>query len=66
MIRSQLLSKQKIAELYQCSADDVHLFEYEQVSSIKISLPRKYPSGDLYDTDVFGAQQHVPLMNLEV
>lgn len=64
--RSNILTKQQIAKLYGCDAEQVQLFEYEKVSSIKVSIPRRYPSGDIHDTDVFGAQQHVPLMMLEV
>jgi hypothetical protein len=66
VIQSNILSKEQIAKLYGCDAEQVQLFEYEKVSSIKVSIPRQYPSGDIYDTDVFGAQQHVPLMMLEL
>lgn len=66
VVQSNILSKERIAKIYGCDAEQVQLFEYEKVSSIKVSIPRQYPSGDIYDTDVFGAQQHVPLMMLEL
>jgi hypothetical protein len=66
IVRSNILSKEKIARLYHCELKDVQLFEYEKVFAIKVSIPRKYPSGDIYDTDVFGAQQHIPLMELQI
>ena len=66
VVHSNILSPEKIAELYGCDSEQVQIYEYEKVSSIKVSIPRRYPSGDIYDTDVFGAQQHVPLMNLEI
>ncbi|MET3699871.1 hypothetical protein ABID53_004256 [Bacillus oleivorans] len=66
VVNSYIISQDKIAELYGCDPEQVQIYEYEKVSSIKISIPRRYPSGDIHDTDVFGAQQHVPLMNLEI
>jgi hypothetical protein len=66
VVQSGILSQEQIAKLYGCEAEQVQLFEYEKVSSIKVSIPRQYPSGDIRDTDVFGAQQHVPLMMLEI
>jgi hypothetical protein len=52
--------------MYGCRPEQVQIFVYEQVSAVKVSIPRRYSSGDICDTDVFGAQQHVPLMMLEV
>jgi hypothetical protein len=66
VIQSNIISKEKIAKLYGCVSEEVQVFEYEKVSSIKISIPRQFPSGDIHDSDVFGAQQHVPLMMLEI
>jgi hypothetical protein len=66
VLQSNALSKVCIAKLYQCDIKQVQLFEYERISSIKVSIPRKQPSGDILDTDVFGAQQHVPLMMLDL
>ncbi|MCP8616314.1 DUF4387 domain-containing protein [Salirhabdus salicampi] len=64
--QSKLLSKDWIANAYKCDKDQVQLFEYETIFSIKVSIPRKYASGDINDTDIFGAQQHVPIMMLEL
>lgn len=66
VVDASIITKEKIAKLYGCNIEEIELFLYEKVSAIKVSIPRKYPSGDLYDTDVFGAQQHVPLMMLEI
>ena len=32
----------------------------------KATLPRRIPSGAVGDTDVYGAQQHAPLLDIEV
>jgi hypothetical protein len=34
--------------------------------ALKASIPRPAPSGDPADTDVFGGQQHGPLVDLEI
>jgi hypothetical protein len=34
--------------------------------ALKCSFPRPVPSGDFMDPDVFGGQQHAPLVNLEL
>lgn len=61
---SNIINAERIGELYKTNPDDVEIFHYDQALSIKFSIPRAHPSGDLYDTDVFGAQQHAPLLNL--
>lgn len=66
VVQCNVISKEKIARLYGCEINQVQIFEYEKVSSIKVSIPRQTPSGAIHDTDVFGAQQHVPLMMLEI
>ena len=42
----------------------VHI--YRPALAIKISIPRKVMSGDPGDRDVYGAQQHVPLLGIEL
>ena len=37
-----------------------------EVRAVKIVLERPLPSGDLGERDVYGAQQHAPLLGLEV
>jgi hypothetical protein len=64
--RSKQLSPEQVAPLYRVNPGDVHVIPYPQVNSIKITLPRLAASGDLEDTDVYGAQQHVALMELAI
>ncbi|MCL5290670.1 MAG: DUF4387 domain-containing protein, partial [Firmicutes bacterium] len=35
-------------------------------NAIKATIVRPYPSGNLGETDVYGAQQHAPLLDLEL
>lgn len=56
----------KIAKLYDVKISDVSIIPYEIVNSIKVTIPRKYISGSIYDTDIYGCQQHMALAEMEV
>ena len=61
------VTKEAIAKIYNLELKDVHHFVYfDQALGIKITIARKISSGSPGDRDVYGAQQHAPLMNLEV
>ena len=64
--KSGVVSKELISRLYNVSVDDVLLIEFPPANAIKATIPRLYGSGDVEDTDVYGAQQHAPLMDVEV
>ena len=42
------------------------IIPYDVAYAIKITIPRLVPSGDPGDTDVYGAQQHAPLLDIEI
>jgi hypothetical protein len=54
------------ARLYNVRAEDVLFTEYRAGNAFKATLPRLIPSGDVGDTDVYGAQQHAPLLDVEI
>jgi hypothetical protein len=60
------LKKEQIAEAYGVNISDITIIPYEIVDSIKITFPRKIISGSVYDDDVYGCQQHMPLGNIEI
>ena len=65
--KSGVISKDTIAEIYNLSITDIHhLVYFDQALGIKITIARKISSGSPGDRDVYGAQQHAPLMNLEI
>lgn len=66
ILESGILRKETIAALYQVPADMVRIIPYPVVNAIKITIPRKHPSGALLDSDIYGCQQHMALANLEV
>lgn len=62
-----ILTREKIAQLYQIDEAAIHHFVYfDQALGIKITMAREVSSGSAGERDVYGAQQHAPLMNLEV
>lgn len=66
VVQSTVLSAQTIASLYQVPVDQVKFFLCPEILAIKATLPRVVGSGDPLDTDVYGAQQIGPLLELEI
>lgn len=63
---SGVISAERIASLYQVEVGQVLFTEYPPALAWKATLPRRIPSGSVGDTDIYGAQQHAPLLDIEV
>ncbi len=61
---SPALSAERIAGLYGVAVSDVALVHVPAALAIKITLPRPVVAGSPGDRDVYGAQQHRPLLDL--
>ena len=62
-----LISKPVIASLYRIPEESItELVYFDQACGIKITYDRSVSSGTIGDRDVYGAQQHAPLMLLPV
>lgn len=60
-------SKAEFAKLY--NIDEATVFDviwFDPAKAIKITILRPVASGAVSDTDIYGAQQHAPLMNMEL
>lgn len=66
VMRSGALTPEAVAALYGTAPEDVSILRYDIVNSVKITIPRAFPSGSVFDTDIYGCQQHIPLGNLDV
>ncbi len=55
-----------LAPLYGVAAASVRVIAYAPAFAIKIVLPRTTIAGDPGDRDVYGAQQHGPLLGVEL
>ena len=61
------ISRDLIAKLYRRRpADITHVVFYEPGRAVKISMIRPKVAGDPGDGDIYGCQQHVPLLDAEV
>ncbi len=60
---ARVINEKVIAELYQVPETDVFsLVYFDPAKAVKATIVRPLPSGSLGETDVYGAQQHAPLM----
>lgn len=62
--QSPALTPERVAPLYGVNADAVHVVHFVEAFAIKIRLPRKVVAGSPGDRDVYGAQQHGPLLEV--
>ncbi|GAU77193.1 DUF4387 domain-containing protein [Fusibacter sp. 3D3] len=62
---SGVISSKAIAALYQLEEEEItNIVFFKKALGIKITYSRKISSGTVGDRDVYGAQQHAPLMDL--
>ena len=65
--RAGVLTPHVIARLYGIPEDSVvHFVAFDAARAFKITIRRPLPSGDVGESDVFGAQQYAPLLDIEV
>jgi len=60
------LKKELVAKAYNVDVEKIEIIAYDVVNSIKITFPRKNISGSIYDNDIYGCQQHMPLAKIEL
>ncbi len=66
VLRSGVLTKTVFAALYRVPEEDVMFFTHDAARAIKISIPRPAIQGDRDDGDMYGGQQHAPLVDLQL
>ena len=65
VVAANVINKELIMKLYSVKAEDVlDIIAFPTCKAIKATIVRPMPSGALGERDVYGAQQHAPLMNL--
>ena len=61
------LTIEKVAAAFHLSPNAIRDFAYYPfASAVKFSMKRPIGSGDRADTDVYGAQQYAPLLDIEI
>lgn len=66
VVQSPALGAEAIGQLYGVPAADVTVIPYPVGRAVKIVMARSVMAGDPGDRDVYGAQQHAPLLGIEV
>ncbi len=65
--RSAALTPDTVARLYRIRRDTITDFVFfEAANAIKFTLRRASPSGSPGDSDIFGAQQYAPLLDIDI
>lgn len=60
------LTPVRLARLYAQPPDSIRVIPYPAALAIKLVLDRRVVAGSPGDTDVYGAQQHGPLLEVEI
>jgi uncharacterized protein (DUF1919 family) len=67
VVESKVINEKLIADLYQIPVENViSVIPYPPAKAIKATIIRPRAAGDLGETDVYGAQQHGPLLTIEI
>lgn len=61
-----VLCPELYARLYAVPVDSVIFAPYRAARAFKATLPRVTSAGDVGDTDVYGCQQHAPLLDVDI
>ena len=65
--RSGFFTKELFARLYGTTTDRIlSVVFFAPANAVKVTMVRPRVSGDPGETDVYGAQQHAPLLTLQV
>lgn len=63
---ADIINAEVIARLYKISvADVISIVYFPNALAIKATIVRPLASGNMGERDVYGAQQHAPLVNFE-
>ncbi len=61
----KIITKKTVAALYRRPVRDIlKLLYFEPAHALKVTLKRPIPSGNPGETDIYGAQQHAPLLGI--
>lgn len=65
--QKKVINKELISRLYQIPEEDINsIINFDPAKAIKITINRPFAAGGIGESDVYGAQQHAPLLSIEV
>ena len=60
-----LINMDLIKKLYNVSDDEVlDIIYFDDALAVKFNIKRRIPSGNFGDRDIYGAQQHAPILDV--
>ncbi len=63
--KERVITRAKVARMYGIAENDVlKVIYFEPSLAVKMTIRRRIPSGAPGDSDIYGAQQHAPLLNI--
>ena len=63
---AQVINEKLVCGLYKIRPDDIiNIINFDPALAIKVTIKRPICSGDFGETDVYGAQQHAPFLDVE-
>jgi Domain of unknown function (DUF4387) len=66
VVNTGQISRDRFARSYGLPAEEVQWTVYEPALGVKATIRRPHASGDPRDGDVYGCQQHAPLLSWDV
>jgi hypothetical protein len=63
---TKVLGPPLFARLYNIPEEQVLFTPYDAAFAFKATFPRLVPAGEFGDTDVYGCQQHAPLLDVDL
>jgi hypothetical protein len=61
-----VINEKLVCGLYRIRPEEIiNIINFDPAGAIKVTIKRPLCSGDFGETDVYGAQQHAPFLDLE-
>lgn len=65
VVNANVFTVSNICKLYNLEEKDIcNIVFFDRAMGIKVTMNRKISSGTCFDRDVYGAQQHAPLLDI--
>jgi hypothetical protein len=62
----KVINEQLVCGLYRIKpADIINIINFDPANAVKVTIRRPICSGDPGESDVYGAQQHAPMLDVE-
>jgi hypothetical protein len=67
VVETGAITRESVAALYGVPVERIFQFvEYRPGNALKISIRRQHSSGDVGESDVYGCQQYIPLLDIPI